>query len=230
MITLKDYVGNIYKEITKARVQADIETVEVAQEYAKHDLLKHFSVPNMRMKNVEITLPVAIDSPEVRLPKVGETTVVNSVLKAVGGIVKETEGKKTISPIHLRKLKELTKSNTRLLGTTGTGGKLDLETKKLTTFVNKTADNHFAILKPQLGGVSSTNFKKLLNTKVTSEIAKISKAELERIPVIIETSKLRDVKERDAIMNIKITIEEDTMEWMRDVDDEGNPTQYLSYE
>lgn len=94
MITLKDYIGNIYKEITKARVQSDIETVEVAKEYAKHDLLKHFSIPNMRMKNVEITVPIAIDNPEVKLPTVSQRFVLHSLMKVTSQIVKETEGKK----------------------------------------------------------------------------------------------------------------------------------------
>lgn len=62
MITLKDYIGTIYKEITNAKVQSDIETLAVAQEYLKNPYLKHFSVPNVRMKNLEITVPIGVEN------------------------------------------------------------------------------------------------------------------------------------------------------------------------
>ena len=62
MITLKDYIGKIYKEITNAKVQSDIETLAIAEEYVNNPMLKHFSVPNIRIKNVELNIPVAVDS------------------------------------------------------------------------------------------------------------------------------------------------------------------------
>ena len=230
MITLKDYVGNIYREITKARVQADIETVEVAREYANHDLLKHFSVQNMKMKNVEVCIPVAVDSPEVRLPSVNETVVLNSVLDAAKKVVSETEGNKLISRTNLVNLKRMAKANTVLLKSTPSSSKLDLDKTKLNAYINKTADKQFSILKPQLGNTTSVRFRKLMIEKITAELARKNKADLEKIPVIIETSRLRTLKDTSAIMNIKIVIEEDSMEWMRDVDEDGNSSSYLSYE
>lgn len=64
MITLKDYIGKIYKEVTNAKVQSDIETLAIAQEYVQNPMLKHFSVPNIRIKNMELTIPVAVDKTE----------------------------------------------------------------------------------------------------------------------------------------------------------------------
>ena len=52
MITLKDYIGKIYKDVTNAKVQSDIETLAIAQEYVQNPMLKHFSVPNIRVKNI----------------------------------------------------------------------------------------------------------------------------------------------------------------------------------
>ena len=62
MITLKDYIGKIYKDVTNAKVQLDIETLAIAQEYVQNPMLKHFSVPNIRVKNMELTIPVAVDA------------------------------------------------------------------------------------------------------------------------------------------------------------------------
>jgi hypothetical protein len=64
MITLKDYIGKIYKEVTNAKVQSDIETLVIAQEYVQNPMLKHFAVPNIRIKDMELTIPVAVDKAE----------------------------------------------------------------------------------------------------------------------------------------------------------------------
>ena len=228
MITLKDYIGNIYKEITKARVQSDIETVEVAKEYAKHDLLKHFSIPNMRMKNVEITVPIAIDNPEVKLPTVSQRFVLHSLMKVTSQIVKETEGKKIIDKNNLNQLKRAHNQNISFLKSPS--GSTPITTTKLNAFVGKTSPAFYEYLKPQLGNLSEKEFTKTLNDRVTKEVVGKEKAQLEKIPVIIQTSKLRDVKVKESLMNIKIIIEEDTMEWMRGVDDDGNTKDFLSYE
>ena len=164
MITLKDYIGNIYKEITKARVQSDIETVEVAKEYAKHNLLKHFSVPNMRMKNVEITVPIAIDNPEVKLPSVSSRFISNSIMKATSEIVKETEGKKTIDKNNIGRLKRAHTQNLNLLKIPS--GELSISNTNLDTFVNKTSPIFYEYLKPQLGKLTEPEFTKRLNDRI----------------------------------------------------------------
>ncbi|MFX6808023.1 hypothetical protein ABTH26_20155, partial [Acinetobacter baumannii] len=41
------------------RKMADIQTLEIAKEYAQDDLLKHFSVPRMKVGTVELTVPFA---------------------------------------------------------------------------------------------------------------------------------------------------------------------------
>jgi hypothetical protein len=62
MTALNEYLGNIVASITQARVTADMQSVLVAEEYAKHPLLQHFSVPRMRIQDVELTIPVALQS------------------------------------------------------------------------------------------------------------------------------------------------------------------------
>ncbi|MFP4065754.1 MAG: hypothetical protein ACLFS0_09675, partial [Bacteroidales bacterium] len=60
MVKLRDYIGSIVASIAEARVMSDVQTVEVAEQYARHELLKHFSVPRMRIEDVELTIPVAL--------------------------------------------------------------------------------------------------------------------------------------------------------------------------
>lgn len=58
---LHDYIGGLVNSVQQARVSADLQAVRVAEDYAKHSLLEHFPVPRMRLKDVEMTIPVAIN-------------------------------------------------------------------------------------------------------------------------------------------------------------------------
>lgn len=59
-ITLADYMGYIFSEITRARDHADRVAKALAEEYAKDDILKSFSVPRFKIPEMEITVPVII--------------------------------------------------------------------------------------------------------------------------------------------------------------------------
>ena len=67
MPKLNEYLGSVISSLTNARVMADLQTVKVAEEYAKHDLLQHFSVPRMRVDDVELTIPIALESTQQKL-------------------------------------------------------------------------------------------------------------------------------------------------------------------
>ncbi len=59
-ITLADYVGFIFSEITRARDHADRVSKDIALVYAQDEILKHFSVPRFKIPEMEITVPVLI--------------------------------------------------------------------------------------------------------------------------------------------------------------------------
>lgn len=61
MPTLNEYLGGLFASISRARASADIQTAQIAEQYARHDLLRHFSVPRMRISDIELTIPVALD-------------------------------------------------------------------------------------------------------------------------------------------------------------------------
>lgn len=82
MVELSDFLGHLLKEITRARVQADMEAIKTAQMYAaeKNGLLKNFAIPRMRLPNVEITIPIAItDIPQGHVEKV-EPNLLNQLV------------------------------------------------------------------------------------------------------------------------------------------------------
>lgn len=61
-ITLADYVGFIFSEITRARDHADRVAKDMAIAYSKDEVLKHFSVPRFKIPEMELTIPVLISS------------------------------------------------------------------------------------------------------------------------------------------------------------------------
>lgn len=60
MIKLGDYIGQMVSELTVARMQADLEAIRVAELYANHELLRHFPVPRMRLKDIDIDMSVVV--------------------------------------------------------------------------------------------------------------------------------------------------------------------------
>lgn len=60
MITLSEYLGFIFIEITNARVMADQESARIAELYSKNPLLEKFSVPRFKIPEMELNVPVVI--------------------------------------------------------------------------------------------------------------------------------------------------------------------------
>lgn len=58
--TLSDVLGAVVTSLARARVQADLATVEVAQLYQQHELLRVMPVPRLRINRVEVSLPVVV--------------------------------------------------------------------------------------------------------------------------------------------------------------------------
>ncbi len=61
MTRFDDFVSTLLINITVARVKADYELTRVAQIYSEDPLLKHLSIPHMRLNNTTIKFPLAIE-------------------------------------------------------------------------------------------------------------------------------------------------------------------------
>lgn len=81
---LGDYLGQLLSEITIARMQADLESVRIAELYAMHPLLATMPVPHVRLPDVELDIPVLIKESEE--PRAGQS--------ARGGVAPEEMSKK----------------------------------------------------------------------------------------------------------------------------------------
>jgi len=100
MAELSDFLGHLLEEVTRARVQADFESIRVAKIYAADDLLKTFAIPRMRLPNIEITAPVVIiDVPEGYMEKTDPNLLSQSVAKDVQQILTQNKKRLAITEI-----------------------------------------------------------------------------------------------------------------------------------
>ena len=60
MPLLSDVVGIILRDITNAKIYADIASKDVFEAYKNDEILKNFSVPNLQIKDIKVNLKFAI--------------------------------------------------------------------------------------------------------------------------------------------------------------------------
>lgn len=58
--TLSDVLAALVTSVSRARVQADLSSAEVARLYKRHDLLRAMPVPRLRLNSVQVSLPVVV--------------------------------------------------------------------------------------------------------------------------------------------------------------------------
>ncbi len=63
-VNLGKLLGRLVADLSVARAQADIEATQLAELYEKHELLKHFPVPRIRLKETQLDIPLIIKSTE----------------------------------------------------------------------------------------------------------------------------------------------------------------------
>lgn len=60
MPTLGEVIGAFLSDVAQARVRADLEAVRLAQAYSADPIMKHLSIPRVRLPEVVIDLPVMV--------------------------------------------------------------------------------------------------------------------------------------------------------------------------
>ena len=65
---LGDFIGQIAAEMTIARMQADLESLRVAELYTSHPLLRNMPVPHFRLPDISMELPIVIKQAETAAP------------------------------------------------------------------------------------------------------------------------------------------------------------------
>ena len=217
MPKLNEYLGSLVSSITNARVMSDIQSVKVAEEYAKHPLLQHFAIPRMRIDNVELTIPVALDAFEEKTETFYEpidskkfnTLAYKEVVNVVGVSKLSVELSRILSSEIANKTVLLEQE----IKITKNLDPLKSYTQSILISLLKQSDKFTAIITEAQKRI---DFEKVqINTNnLLSKILKIAseKKIIENLNVIVEADKLRE-KKPESLVYIKMKISEEGMEW-----------------
>jgi hypothetical protein len=217
MPTLIEYLGGIFDSISQARLMSDLRSAETADLYAKHDLLRHFSVPRMRIDDIELTIPVGLEGLgtryELQLVPIGNDRYKSDVYQSILRI----SGIATLPTGAARELQEALTRNVRTL------------CERIRSEGLEQAANAFAkIIAEEFGRIGEayglfrdstaveyrpdqivgTIFKYTLST-----VASVTEKQVvDELAVIAETHRLRELRPEDLI-RIRMKVGEDGMEW-----------------
>ena len=219
MAKLNEYIGSLVSSVTNARVMSDIQTVKVAEEYAKHNLLKHFSVPRMRIDNIEMTIPIAMDElsekTETEYEPIDNAKFNSIVYKELVNSLGLTKLPSDLSQnirTEIAKQTQILEQNIRISKDLTL---LQNYIKEITTILMNLENK---LDKPKVDIEAMSQY---LDKILTQEIKITSqKNVIDDLNVIVEAYKLREQKPEN-IIYIKLKISEDGMEWNRSENSNG---------
>ena len=231
MANLQDYLGTLVASVNQARVLADIESASIAEQYAQHHLLKHFSIPRMKMQNVEFTIPVAIEEVETSEPTdyqpIDNKTFVSQAYNELINVYQVQSFDRT-SSVQIRK--ELFKEADELERRLKSGVNIDIALKdfsdkvamkaleiKTPTVVKKPISGAIASKDADSAEQSTTLTREEVSRKIISRMQpSIQPREMQRnienANVIVEANRLKEQKTENMVF-IKMTVMEESMEW-----------------
>ncbi len=216
MPTLIEYLGGVFNSITQARVMADLQSVQVAEQYAKHDLLRHFSVPRMRIGDIELTIPIGLEGvgsrTELQLAPNGndryKTDAYQTILRISGAATLPLGAGRELQDALSERVRTLCE-NIRALG-------LD---EAFWAFAKTIAEDFGRIGDAyDLFGGRGIEYRPdeiigtLYKYSVSTVKGVVEKQVVDELAVIAETARLRDLRPEDMIQ-IRLKVGEDGMEW-----------------
>jgi hypothetical protein len=219
---LGDYVGHLIAEITNARMQADLQSVHIADIYAAHPYLKYLPVPHFRLPQVTLDVPVSIQDVAEGAPAGGGSTIdaakskeslsqlVSQHLQRSGIKLKETERQQILRSVQ-EKHDILFSPKAVPLSTTDVAEQLtNTVVQSLKQF--STSDRIAEVGK----GLRSAARVELLNLRQP----------LNRLKVGVTTPELAQVTDRNLLATIHLSISEEAVEWSVE-DTKGETTRRL---
>lgn len=213
---LHDYIGNLVSSIQQARVSADLQAVRVAESYAKHELLEHFPVPRMRLKDVEMTIPIAIDVGQVQKNTNLEPIDNREFNAAAYKEVLAGLGKKSLSQASSRRLRQVISEQSVLLEKELLMGG---ETQGLKNFAVNVSKATMALQDNNDSADAAAKKLEALSQRMTQNLSGAirpvnAESVLEQLEVTIEADILKE-KSPENLVHIKLVIQEEGVEWHR---------------
>lgn len=217
MPTLKEYLGGLFDSLSQARVAADLHTLGIAEQYAQHELLRHFAVPRMRFSDVVLDVPVAIEGLNTRLEyqllPIGNDAFRTSIYAELVAIAKLRELPLLASQALQAALVEPTRSLAEAV-------RFEKRDEGILSFANDVNDRFLQIGENYalFGGDTGIEYpyKEALPRLIERCQRLIRSAEekpvLDGLSVVTESHRLREQRPED-MLRIRLSVGEEGMEW-----------------
>lgn len=218
MPNLGDLIGAMMADAMRARVQADIEAVRIAEMYSRNELLRHLPVPHFRLPDVVIDVPVLVSGgprPRAESASVAPTDdqlreVVSQTLKTHKITLPRGEAVRSGS-VAVDRLKVTLSSESQPILT---HNRISQDVaRSVVDHVRSVA--HTALPEPTLQALEST-----LRTSLSSLIlAKIPSTPA--LEVVADSEQIRAHDDPASIVRVRLTISEEGYEMVAHDDDSG---------
>lgn len=237
MAKLNDFLGALASSFSDARVNADRQTLRIAEEYATDEVLKHFSVPRMKIDTVELNIPVAVDQLNENAQKVYQPInkaaftikIMNLILAALPTRLRSAEIAEKLKSAADSTLKPAVDVLVNKLDSALKLGQAQDSFDPFSKDIASTATEFFIPFSKENGiNLLSRDLKTTL-TNISNEVDSVLKTDivfeqekisLDSIDVIVESHKLKEINPQHVIM-IKMTLSEQGMEWVNMENQEG---------
>lgn len=212
MPILKDYISALVTSMTEARVNADTFSANVARLYLENDMLRHFPVPRMRIGDVEMDVPVAVNSAGsktivINKPNLSIVTdkVYADVCNGFGLNIADVDNNASASKALREGISiEITEIGNKIDESTYSEVLKSSSSKIANTSLNILEKHNFNVDKNKVPAVALQVEETLGKEFVSTNI--------EDLDVIVEASKLKEFPS-NTLLNLKIKLVEDGMQW-----------------
>lgn len=218
MTKLHEYLGSIVSSVASARMLSDIQTVELAKEYSKHPLLKHFSVARMRIEGVELTIPIGLEEGEAKtetsLDAIEPSRLTKQIHAAVLTALKLQKVPRQFASslqAEIERQVQIVEGNVRAMG----------DVSPVAGFANYLAEFTMkAATKSDLKAATERDraveeVRQAILSAVEPEFRFTTKTlPTKDLNVVFESHRLRDFKP-ESLVQVKLRISEEGMEWNR---------------
>lgn len=224
MTKLNEIIGSIVSSLADAKMMSDVQTAKIAQAYSEHHLLQHFSVPRMRIDDIELTIPIAVESGYEKVKITYEELDIEQFNSIVYRILTSLPlNSLKLSATLSQRIQQEISHQTKILES---DVKKALNLTPLESFsrniVNYYIDALSGINLDSKGRFDRSEISGSLEKQLTEHFKMVREEKtLETLDVIVEAHRLREFRSEN-IVHIKIKMSESGMEWNIFEDAEGN--------
>jgi hypothetical protein len=225
MADLGDLLGSLMTGLIRARRMADEQTAALAEYYKSNPLLEGLSVPRIRIPELTIEMPLLIENHVEG--ESGEMEDPSKIADIVGAQMKETLLKNNIktSPAFNKIFLDKVKDQLAIIKQSGAPVMKETVTRGVQTA--------FADALNRTTTKMDESQKEIISKNIRAKISTVRIAKAPVIPSVVANIKTADIKEQasDAsVVRLKITLNEEGMEWTTQAGEAGGVVRTLQPE